>query len=83
VTFITAGDLASGVAFLRSVADDDQDGLVVAIEGIENVYAVLGQFAACLIDLVQVTHECGIGPSLDDVLISWGLASALMAEERE
>jgi hypothetical protein len=81
--FITANDLASGVAFLRALADDDEDGLTLAVENISNPMAIVGQFAACLIDILQVTYECGFGPSLDDVLQAWGLQSALMAEERE
>jgi lipopolysaccharide biosynthesis regulator YciM len=80
--FITASDLSSGVAFLRSIADDDQDALSIAIENIENVYAVLGQFSSCLIEYVQAMHECGFGPSLDDVLQAWGIESARLAEER-
>jgi hypothetical protein len=80
--FITASDLACGVAFLRALADDDEDGLTIAIGAIENPMAIVGQFAACLIDYVQAMHERGFGPSLDDVLAAWGIESARMAEER-
>jgi hypothetical protein len=80
MTFITGNDLGAGVAFLRAIADDDEEALVIALEAIENPHALLGQFGGCLIDYVNVTHDLNLGPTLDEVLEAWGIASATLGD---
>ena len=74
--FISADDQSAGVAFLRALADQDFDGMNLAFSIVDNPYSLIGQFAGIVIDYVRFVHEHGLGPSLDETLAMWGIASA-------
>jgi hypothetical protein len=80
--FISSNDLQAAVMFLRALHDEDDEALVLAMEGVEEPLSVAAQFAHQVLALIEVVHDLGSGPSVDDALASFGLSSARVAEER-
>ena len=75
--FISVNDQCAGVAFLRGLADHDIDAMNIANAAVDNPWAVSGQFAGIIVQLVRFIHEHDLGPPLDEVLTAWGIESAL------